>query len=221
MGRSAKAVAAGLEAVGPGAGRAGSWVSAVVLAAGQSRRMGRPKMSLAWGGSTVIGRVTSVLALAGVDEVLVVTGGASEEVEAALKGSAARLVYNPDFAVSEMTRSLQTGLAACSPLAEAALVALGDQPQIEVEIVRAILAEFRKGLSALVVPSYRMRRGHPWVVARSLWPDLLALPPDRTLRDFLNAKAGEIRYVSVDSPTVLLDLDTPEDYQKYHPVPGQ
>lgn len=202
---------------GPGADGAAAQISAVVLAAGQSRRMGRPKMSLAWGESTVIGRVTSVLLSAGVDEVIVVTGGGSREVEEALKGSAARIVYNPDFAVAEMTRSLQTGLAACSPQSAAALVALGDQPQIEAGIVRAILAEFRNTPAALVVPSYRMRRGHPWVAARALWPELLALPSERTLRDFLNEKAAEIHYLTVDSPSVLMDLDTPEDYRKYHP----
>ena len=192
-------------------------IGAVVLAAGQSRRMGRPKMSLSWGGTTVVGQVVRTLSEAGVDEIVVVTGGAHQEVVAALKGQGARLVFNPDYAGGEMTRSLQVGLGALSEEAQAAFVALGDQPQIETGIVQAVLNRFLTCGASLVVPSYRMRRGHPWIMARSLWPEVLALKPPQTLRDFLNARAGEIRYFPVDSPSVLMDLDTPEDYQKYRP----
>jgi molybdenum cofactor cytidylyltransferase len=180
--------------------------------------MGRPKMSLSWGGTTVIGQVVRTLSEAGLGEIVVVTGGAREEIEAALKGQEARLAFNPDYAEGEMARSLQVGLSALSEAAQAALVALGDQPQIETGIVQAVLNLFLENKADLVVPSYHMRRGHPWIVARSLWPEVLALKPPQTLRDFLNAKAGQIRYLPVDSPSVLMDLDTPEDYRKYSPT---
>jgi molybdenum cofactor cytidylyltransferase len=64
-----------------------------------------------------------------------------------------------------------------------------------------------------------MRRGHPWLVARSLWNELLELQPPQSPRDFLNRHAGEILYVEVDNPSILADLDTPDDYRNAHPKP--
>ena len=192
-------------------------IGAVVLAAGLSRRMGRPKMVLPWGAGTVIGRVVAVLDAAGVDEIVVVTGGARQQVEAALRDSPARAAFNPDFANGEMSRTLQVGLAALGPDVDAALVTLGDQPQIETAVVRAVLAAWRREGERLVVPSYRMRRGHPWLVARPLWDALLAIAPPETLRDFLNRHLAETVFVTVETPSVLHDLDTPEDYRRFRP----
>ena len=195
-------------------------ISAVVLAAGRSQRMGQPKMALPWGDSTVIGRVVQVLSLAGVSDILVVTGGGSDAVHAALQESAARLVHNPAYAAGEMLSSLQTGLASLPEDCEAALVALGDQPQIQPQVVAGLLERYRLSRPVLVVPSYRMRRGHPWIVARSLWPDIQALSPPQTLRDLLQDKAGQIDYLEVDTDSILADLDTPDDYQRALNRPG-
>ena len=189
-------------------------ISAVVLAAGRSQRMGQPKMALPWGDSTVIGRVVQVLSQAGVSDILVVTGGGSAAVHAALQESAARLVHNPAYAAGEMLSSLQVGLASLPEDCEAALVALGDQPQIQLQVVVGLLERYRSSRSALVVPSYRMRRGHPWIAARSLWPDIQVLSPPQTLRDLLQDKAGQIDYLEVDTDSILADLDTPDDYQR-------
>jgi molybdenum cofactor cytidylyltransferase len=114
------------------------------------------------------------------------------------------------------------GLRACAAEAQAALVALGDQPQILPEVVRAVLRAYEAPADGtarpgLVAPSYQMRRGHPWLVDRSLWPSIFALGPEQTMRDVLNAHAGRIHYVTVDTPTVLKDLDTPQDYQQERP----
>jgi molybdenum cofactor cytidylyltransferase len=193
-------------------------IGAIVLAAGQSRRMGRPKMVLPWGSTTVIGRVVGVLAQAGIEPVIVITGGSRELVEAALLGLPARPVFNPRFESDEMTWSLQTGLAAMPEDVEAALVVLGDQPQIEPRIVAAVVAAYRKAGPILVVPSYEMRRGHPWLVSRALWPAILALQPPQTLRDLLHASAEQIHYLVVDTPSVLRDLDTPDDYERERPA---
>lgn len=100
---------------------------------------------------------------------------------------------------------------------EAALVALGDQPQIEAAIVRALVDAYRETRAPLVVPSYHMRRGHPWVLDRSLWPEALSAPARATLRDFLNAHSSRIHYLPVESASILQDLDTPDDYQRSQP----
>jgi len=189
-------------------------IAAVILAAGQSRRMGRPKMSLPWGQSTVLGRVIQVFKAASIEDVLVVTGGDREAVEEIAAECQARTVFNPAYEREDMLSSLQIGLRAMSGKVDAALIALGDQPQIREETVRLILQEYVHTPAPLIVPSYQMHRGHPWLVSRELWGAILDLQSPETPRDFLRLRSRDIRYVQVDTPTILQDLDTPEDYLK-------
>ncbi len=195
-------------------------IAAVVLAAGKSERMGRPKMDLPWGETTVIGQVITTMASSGVDEIIVVTGGASDNVEAALRllpsELQVRTEYNPGYEGGSMTLSVERGLRTIQDRHEAVLIALGDQPQLEATVVRAILAEFKATSAQLIVPSYNKHRGHPWLVGRSLWPALLNLNETKTLRDFLNKFEDQIHYILVDTPSILQDLDTPADYYNYH-----
>jgi molybdenum cofactor cytidylyltransferase len=205
-------------------------IAAVVLAAGRSRRMGQPKMILPWGDTTVIGQVVRTLAQAGLDEIVVVTGGARRQVEQALSGCPARTVYNPRYAEDQMALSLQVGLASLPAEFDAALVALGDQPQMRLKVVHDVVRAYQQTRAPLVFPSYRMRRGHPWIISRLLWPLLLALPdsqamssqpaPQRTLRDLLAPYADQICYVEVEDDSILRDLDTPADYRMERPAGG-
>jgi molybdenum cofactor cytidylyltransferase len=208
-------------------------IAAIVLAAGRSRRMGQPKLPMAWGDTTVIGQVVRTLAFAGLDPVVVVTGGARQQVEAALKEHAVHTVYNPRYAEDQMTLSLQIGLADLPDEIDAALVALGDQPQIQLDIVQQVLQAYRESRSPLVFPSYQMRRGHPWIIARPLWDLLLKvtyseLAPSesssqetispRSLRETLLPYTSLIHYVDVTNDSILRDLDTPVDYDQERPV---
>jgi len=194
-------------------------IAAVVLAAGQSRRMGRPKMTLPWGDTTVIGQVVSVLHAAKVGPIVVVTGAARAQVEACLRGLPAQAVHNPRFAEEEMVASLQAGLQALPLQVDAALVVLGDQPQIETGVVRAVAQAYDEPPEppVLIVPSYKMRRGHPWLVGRELWQAILDLSPAETLRDFLNRHATRIHYLNLDTSSILADLDTIEEYNRQRP----
>jgi molybdenum cofactor cytidylyltransferase len=191
-------------------------ISAILLAAGQSKRMGRPKMLLPWGESTVIEQVITTFLKAGVEDLVVVTGGAREHVESVISPYPVRKVYNNDHAAGEMLSSIQCALRVISNESEATLIGLGDQPQLQEGSVRLICEAYADNASPLIVPSFQMRRGHPWLVARPLWSEILALRPPESPRDFLNRHADEIRYVSVDTPSVLADLDTPEDYLRSH-----
>jgi molybdenum cofactor cytidylyltransferase len=191
-------------------------IAALILAAGQSKRMGQPKMSLLWGDTTVLGKVIATFTAAGVDEIIVITGGDRKRVEG-LVGNSARTIFNPDFAMGEMLSSVQMGLAGLNPEVEAALIGLGDQPQVQEGSVRAVLDEYRKSRASLVVPSFQMRRGHPWLVARSYWGEILSMRSPVSLREFLNRHATEIRYVAWEDSSILQDLDTPEDYLKSRP----
>jgi molybdenum cofactor cytidylyltransferase len=189
-------------------------ISALILAAGESKRMGRPKMLLPWGETTVLGQVIRIFKAAAVEDVVVVTGGASEAVEQIAKGLGGRTVFNQDYASHEMLTSLQVGLRAMDSSAEAALVALGDQPQIQENTVKLIIEKYMQTGASLVVPSYKMRRGHPWLVARNLWNAIFRLRSPETPRDFLRQFAGQILHIEFDTPTILQDLDTLEDYLK-------
>jgi molybdenum cofactor cytidylyltransferase len=188
-------------------------ISAIILAAGESKRMGRPKMSLPWGETTVLGRVLATFKAAGVEDIVVVTGAMRRQVEA-LVSAPARAVYNPDYASGGMLGSLQIGLRSMGENTSAALIGLGDQPQLEAASIRRLLAAAEQRPEALIVPSFEMRRGHPWILARKLWPELLKMGPPDSPREFLASHAAEIYFVSVDSPGVIQDLDTPEDYRR-------
>jgi molybdenum cofactor cytidylyltransferase len=196
-------------------------VSAILLAAGESKRMGRPKMLLPWGNSTVLGQVVATFAAAGIGDLVVVTGGARREVEALVAELAAdfpvRPVFNPRYRSGEMLSSIQAGLAALAPGQEAALVGLGDQPQVREAVVRHICAVFSATNAALVIPSFDNRRGHPWLAARSLWAEFLALPQTTTPRQFVQSHTAEITYLTVEDDSILRDVDTPEDYARQRP----
>jgi molybdenum cofactor cytidylyltransferase len=195
-------------------------ISAIILAAGESKRMGQPKMLLPWDNGTVLTHVVSVFQNAGLEDILVVTGGAREQVEALVSDLGVKTVYNEEFERGEMLSSIQCGLHALTSLPisqreRAALIGLGDQPQVQARSVRMVCEAFIEAKSNIVIPSYQRRRGHPWLVARLLWEELLSMKPPQSPRDFLNSHQVEIQYVNVDDPTVLADLDTPEDYRKW------
>jgi molybdenum cofactor cytidylyltransferase len=204
-------------------------ISAIILAAGESRRMGQPKMLLPWGNVGVLEHVVSVFAGAGIEDILIVTGAAREQIEEALvkygKRYPVRSVHNKNYSHGEMLSSLQCGLRAVAPsslsnaeqVTAAALVGLGDQPQVQERSVRLICEVFMQTEGPLVVPSFQMRRGHPWLVARPLWKELLELHPPQSPRDFLNGHPDDIHYVNTDNSSIFADLDTPEDYMASHP----
>ncbi len=192
-------------------------ISAIILAAGESKRMGQPKMLLAWGDTNVIEHVISVIMNTGIDDIVVVTGGAREKIEKVMAEYPVRTVHNGTYANGEMLSSLQCGLRALKPQVEATLIVLGDQPQVQERSVRMVCEAFRKSKSNIVVPSYQMRRGHPWLVARPLWLELLKMKSPQSPRDFLNMHKDEIHYVDMDNQSILADLDTPEDYLRSHP----
>jgi len=187
-------------------------ISVIILAAGESKRMGQPKMLLPWGDKTILTHVISVFHNAGLEDILVVTGGEREKIEKSVSSCNVRTVFNKGFAGAEMLSSIQCGIQALTSRTQAVLIGLGDQPQVQGRSVRMVCETFAQTKSSIVIPSYQMRRGHPWLVERSLWGELLK---SKTPRDFLNSHPTEIQYINVNDPNILADIDTPEEYQKW------
>ena len=195
-------------------------ISAIILAAGKSIRMGQNKLLLRWKNKTVIEHVVSIFAKAGIDDILVVTGGEHERVQEVITKCSqdypVQNVYNKDYENGEMLSSIQCGLRYFTEkVTEATMIGLGDQPQVQEGSVRMVRDAYLQTKSLLIMPSFQMRRGHPWLVARSFWNEILEMNPPQTPRHFLNAHAEDICYVEMDTSSILADLDTPEDYRMY------
>jgi molybdenum cofactor cytidylyltransferase len=107
---------------------------------------------------------------------------------------------------------VKAGLRAMPDHIAAAMVVLGDQPRIQPKTVGMVMGAYAEGQGDIVAPSYNMRRGHPIMIDRRYWKDILDLPPDGAPRDVINANADQIAYVVVDNDSVLKDVDTPEAY---------
>ncbi len=190
-------------------------ISAVILAAGLSTRMGRLKLLLPYGEHTVVEQIASVLLASPVDEVLAVTGYKRAAVEATLAKWPVQTVYNPHYADREILSSVQAGLRAISDDSEAALLVAGDMPGIEGGVVAQLVQAYRTtGDDFVYIPSYQMRAGHPVLVPRFYWPAILALAAGDTLRSVLRAESTRVQWVVVDTPSVLRDMDTPADYER-------
>lgn len=190
-------------------------VGAVVLAAGMSRRMGQHKIMMPWEGrKTIIEQIVEQLVLARVDHVTVVTGYRASDVERLMAKMGVESVKNPNYQSGEMLSSLKAGLRAMPPHISAALVVLGDQPRIQARVVGQVMMAYAEGMGKIIAPSYQMRRGHPILIDRRFWPEILDLPDDAAPRDVINAHTDQTAYVNVDTDSVLRDVDTPEDYHQ-------
>jgi len=193
-------------------------ISAVILAAGMSKRMGKPKMMLPWGKNTIIEKVVQTLQEAGLDRLYLVYGDNYDILKEKLNPYKVKYLLNKDFADGEMLASVKVAIRAMEQEnTVAALIVLGDQPQIEVNVVKAIIDTYKLTRSAIVVPSYQSHRGHPWLVEKILWNEILDLKPPDTLRNFLLKNQDLIFHVEVKSSSILMDIDTPDDYARYHP----
>lgn len=190
-------------------------ITAIILAAGLSTRMGSPKMLLDWQGSTVLETVLKTVTESPIDDVILVYGAWKNEILKIIGKFSIQPVYNPDFSNGSMLVSLQTGLSHIHEPSDGFMVILGDQPMLSKTVIEKVILDFRSTGKMLVLPSFNYRRGHPWLINISLKNEILGIEEPRNLRDFLKNHETEIFYSVVDDPTILADLDTPEDYQKY------
>jgi molybdenum cofactor cytidylyltransferase len=189
----------------------------LVMAAGASRRMGRPKQLLPLGTGTVLTTVVDTLLAAGCTPVVCVLGASGTQVAAVLARLLVETVYNPDWDTGEMLSSVQCGLRHLSrtDTHPGCLVALGDQPGLTTATVQALVGTVANNPDRTVFCSHGMRRQHPIYLPVSLWPRICELPVSSTLRTVTGDPQLPVAYVNVDSFNDFRDLDTPEQYDSY------
>ena len=189
-------------------------VAAILLAAGQSRRMGAFKPLLPFGDKTVIESCIDYLRAGGAWPIVVVIGNRGEDVRAKLADAPVVFAVNPDPA-SEMNASIACGISRLPASARATLIALTDQPAIPASVVAALIEEWRSE-AKLVKPDFAGHGGHPVLADLSLRAELLSLDPQRGLKALFDAHQTEVSRVSVDSPYIARDMDTWDDYLALH-----
>lgn len=185
-------------------------IGAIVLAGGLSRRMGRSKMLLPWGKRTVIETIARRLVPFRFTDTVVVTGYKTGQVEAALEHVPIRTIFNPHFAAGEMLSSLKVGLRALGNDVDACMVILGDQPQLKTRTIHTLLQAHATSTEDIVAPMYKDKRGHPIIIGRRYWNELLDLPHGKMPRDVINNYP--ILTIEAEDDSILRDIDTPEQY---------
>lgn len=186
-----------------------SRIAAVILAAGASARMGRPKLLLTYQGIPLLQRAVNAAVRGGCDDVVVVLGANREEYLPALQGTTARLVHNPDFAHG-MSGSIRVGIEALGDGTQAAVIMLADQPFIDAGIVHDLIQTYRASGKKIVASTYGGVRGVPVLFDRALFLELLLLEGDQGARQVMGTYPDHIAAVEIP-PDAARDVDTPND----------
>jgi molybdenum cofactor cytidylyltransferase len=185
----------------------------VILAAGSSSRLGRPKQLLPLGDRPVLDHTVANAAASSLDGLIVVLGHEAAAIEAQVDLGPARVVRNDAYREGQST-SLRAGLAALPTDTAAALFILGDQPLIGPAILDALITAYRRTAASIVMPTYDGQRGNPVLIARALFPDLARITGDQGARGVIRAHATEVLDVPIPGPPPTDDLDTQEDYDR-------
>jgi 4-nitrophenyl phosphatase len=188
-------------------------VAAIILAAGASTRLGRCKQLLNWKGKPLLAHVADVALRADLDPVIAVLGCQADQTYPALGDRPVQRLMNWRWEAG-MSTSVQTGLVAVPPQAEAAILLQCDQPLINADLLRAMVARFEETGAAIVHPAHAGRRGTPVLFARRLFPELSTVSGDEGGRNLIARHAKDVATVTVDEANVLRDIDTWEDYQE-------
>jgi CTP:molybdopterin cytidylyltransferase MocA len=189
-------------------------VTAILLAAGQSKRMGGFKPLLPFGNTTVIERCLDYLQQGGVETIVVALGHRADDVREKLTGRDVIFAVNPD-PDSEMGASIAAGVRVLPASSAATLIALVDHPAVPPKIVATLIENWQQG-SRLIVPTWHGRGGHPVLVDLSFKHELLNLDASSGLRALFEAHPNDVKRIPVDSPFIARDMDTWDDYLALH-----
>jgi molybdenum cofactor cytidylyltransferase len=191
-----------------------SGISAIVLAAGMSQRMGTAKQLLRLDGTTILEHTLANVRASRVSEIILVLGFAAESIEKEISTEDVRIVRNQDYQQG-MGTSLRTGLAALSPQATAALIVLADQPFVQPGTFNQLIACHQESMPQIVIPTVNGFRGNPVLLDRSVFAELQNLTGDIGCRAIFGNHTENIRKLAVDDIGILLDIDSQEEYKKF------
>ena len=187
-------------------------ITAIILAAGKSQRMGTQKLLLPLGDRPVIARIVDEIVASPVDDVIVVIRTDQQAIEQALENRPVRFVQNPD-ADGDMLSSIRCGLKAAGQ-SDAFLITLGDQPSISRHVVTDLVEAFQAGRGRVTVPTFHGKRGHPLLVAASYREEILTTCDGVGLCRLLRAHPDDLCELEVPSPEVLENMNLPGHYQE-------
>jgi molybdenum cofactor cytidylyltransferase len=189
-------------------------LAGIVLAAGESRRMGTPKQLLPFGERTILERVVDTLLTAGVGQVIVVLGHLADRVRVVLGDRPVKAVVNEAYRQGMLT-SVKCGVQTVSAEHNAVLFALGDQPQIDSAVVREVIRAYRAGDAGIVIPRYHGKKGHPIIINLSRYREaIIDLPDSIGLNALMQEYADDVHLIDVTTEDIIHDIDVPEDYTR-------
>ena len=187
-------------------------ISAILLAAGESKRMGRPKLLLKWGQWTMVEKSVDTLLASKIDELIVVIGYKARTILRRLGARRLKAVINRQYRMG-MSTSIRRGLEQVSSKSEAILIALADQPFVETDLIDHLIDVYRRNPHKIVLPSYKGKRGHPVILNRFRYKEEMGnLTGDVGCRPILNRHPEDILEVKVESEGAITDIDSWEEY---------
>jgi molybdenum cofactor cytidylyltransferase len=194
-------------------------IVAIILSAGESSRMGRPKALLPIDGLRFIEKIVATLKATRVGKIMVVLGHNAAEMQRQISDLPVDWVINPDYKSGQLSsltaaiRHIESAIDAKE--IDGILVHLVDHPYISAELVNLMIDRFYQTKKLIVVPRYGERRGHPVIFSRSIFPELLAAPPEEGAKTVVRAHRSETLELVTDDKGVTIDIDTPEEYRKH------
>lgn len=188
-------------------------ICAIVLAAGESKRMGTQKLLLDYGGKSVICRIADQLTASIAEQVYVVTGCDAKRITQELSNRPASIIVNENFKLG-MLSSVRCALRTIPGTCKAVLIALGDQPSITTQLVNVLLEAYRDTDKSIVIPTYKGKRGHPVIVSAKYKNEILTKYDDVGLRGLIHEHSDDVFELSVSMPDVCSDMNIPADYQR-------
>jgi molybdenum cofactor cytidylyltransferase len=191
-------------------------IAAVVLSAGESSRMGRPKALLPIDGETFIERIVSALKRARLGKIIVVTGHNAEEMRRQIDHLPVEILVNHEYKLGQLS-SLHVAIrhVLADQDCDAILVHLVDHPYIDATLVNRMIESFYASGKLIVVPRYHGKRGHPVLLSRKLFSELLDAPIEHGAKAVVNAHGADTLEMDAADEGVTIDIDTPDEYRQY------
>lgn len=185
---------------------------AIVLAAGKSTRMKKQKLLLPFNGETIVETVVQKIIPVLESKIIVVLGSHYNEIKQKISKLQVTSCFNKDFE-NGMLSSVICGLNALPENAEAAMVFLGDQPQISTDVIQKVAEEWKQSDKGIVIPTFNGKRGHPVLIETKYKAEINRLDSSKGLRQLMIENPDDIYEIEMKQPEILRDIDTPEDYE--------